>query len=115
MLNWDLAYDYAAIYLLLIIIIWYFHEKRIPLASHRTFLVALAAVFVSTGLEIVSTKLAQMSGTEGNAGFWVTSTLAASGAECDSTAVCILRAADRTYQCKADAACQMDAGIVWRG
>ena len=49
MLNWDLAYDYAAIYLLLIIIIWYFHEKRIPLASHRTFLVALAAVFVSTG------------------------------------------------------------------
>lgn len=41
--------------------------------------------------------------------------LAASGAECDSTAVCILRAADRTYQCKADAACQMDAGIVWRG
>jgi len=29
MLNWDLAYDYAAIYLLLIIIIWYFHEKRI--------------------------------------------------------------------------------------
>lgn len=75
MLNWDLAYDYAAIYLLLIIIIWYFHEKRIPLASHRTFLVALAAVFVSTGLEIVSTKLAQMSGTEGNAGFWVTSTL----------------------------------------
>ena len=62
MLNWDLAYDYAAIYLLLIIIIWYFHEKRIPLASHRTFLVALAAVFVSTGLEIVSTKLAQMFG-----------------------------------------------------
>lgn len=75
MLNWDLAYDYAAIYLLLIIIIWYFHEKRIPLASHRTFLVALAAVFVSTGLEIVSTKLAQMSGMEGNVGFWVTSTL----------------------------------------
>lgn len=36
---------------------------------------ALAAVFVSTGLEIVSTKLAQMSGTEGNVGFWVTSTL----------------------------------------
>lgn len=36
---------------------------------------ALAAVFVSTGLEIVSTKLAQMFGTEGNAGFWVTSTL----------------------------------------
>ena len=48
MLNWNLAYDYAAIHLLLIIIIWYFHEKRIPLASHRTFLVALAAVFVST-------------------------------------------------------------------
>lgn len=28
MLNWDLAYDYAAIYLLLIIIMWYFHEKE---------------------------------------------------------------------------------------
>lgn len=75
MLNWDLAYDYAAVYLLLIIIIWYFHEKRIPLASHRTFLIALSMVFVSTGLEIVSTKLAQMSGTEGNAAFWGLSTL----------------------------------------
>lgn len=75
MLNWDLAYDYAAIYLLLIIIMWYFHEKRIPLASHRTFLVALSAVFVSTGLEIVSTKLAQTTGTAGGTVFWVTSTL----------------------------------------
>lgn len=75
MLNWDLAYDYAAMYLLLIIIVWYFHEKRIPIASHATFLVALATVFVSTGLEIVSTKLAQQAGTEGNVGFWVTSTL----------------------------------------
>lgn len=75
MLNWDLAYDYAAIYLLLIIIMWYFHEKRIPLASHRTFLIALSAVFVSTGLEIVSTKLAQTTGTAGSTGFWVTSTL----------------------------------------
>ncbi|MBU5476388.1 bifunctional diguanylate cyclase/phosphodiesterase [Eubacterium sp. MSJ-21] len=75
MLNWDLAYDYAAIYLLLIIIMWYFHEKRIPLASHRTFLIALSAVFVSTGLEIVSTKLAQTTGTAGSTVFWVTSTL----------------------------------------
>lgn len=75
MLNWDLAYDYAAIYLLLIIIMWYFHEKRIPLASHRTFLIALSAVFASTGLEIVSTKLAQTTGTAGSVGFWVTSTL----------------------------------------
>lgn len=75
MLNWDLAYDYAAIYLLLIIIMWYFHEKRIPLASHRTFLVALSAVFASTGLEIVSTKLAQTTGTAGSTVFWVTSTL----------------------------------------
>ncbi len=75
MLNWDLAYDYAAIYLLLIIIMWYFHEKRIPLASHRTFLIALSAVFASTGLEIVSTKLAQTTGTAGSTGFWVTSTL----------------------------------------
>lgn len=75
MLNWDLAYDYAAIYLLLIIIMWYFHEKRIPLASHRTFLIALSAVFASTGLEIVSTKLAQTTETAGSTGFWVTSTL----------------------------------------
>lgn len=36
MLNWDLAYDYAAIYLLLIIIIWYFHEKeyRLRVTGH---------------------------------------------------------------------------------
>lgn len=45
------------------------------LVSHRTFLVALSAVFASTGLEIVSTKLAQTTGTAGSTAFWVTSTL----------------------------------------
>lgn len=36
MLNWDLAYDYAAIYLLLIIIIWYFMKKnnRLRVTGH---------------------------------------------------------------------------------
>lgn len=75
MLNLDAAYDYAAIYLLLIIIVWYFHEKRIPLARHRTFLVALTTVFMSTGLEIVSIRLAQTYGTGGQIAFWVVSTL----------------------------------------
>ena len=114
MLNWDLAYDYAAIYLLLIIIIWYFHEKRIPLASHRTFLVALASLcFNGTG------DRQHEAGTDVRHGrkCWILGNkhLAASGAECDSAAVCVLCVTDRTYQCKADAACQMDAGIVWRG
>lgn len=75
MMNWDLAYDYAAIYILLIIFVWYMYEKRIPLPSHRTFLISLAAVFVSTGLEIVSVRLAVFSGTEGNVLFWIVSTI----------------------------------------
>lgn len=114
MLNWDLAYDYAAIYLLLIIIIWYFMKKNTACESPDIFSGTCRSLcFNGTG------DRQHEAGTDVRHGrkCWILGNkhLAASGAECDSAAVCVLCVTDRTYQCKADAACQMDAGIVWRG
>lgn len=63
MTYWDLAFDYAAIFLLLMIIVWYFNEKRIPLKSHKVFLGLMTVSVVATGLEIAATQMARsMSG-----------------------------------------------------
>lgn len=70
-----LAYDYCAIVLLVLVIVWYFHGKRVPLVSQRTFLVMLAMVFATTGLEIASLQFAELYGTTEAAVFWVCSTL----------------------------------------
>ena len=70
-----LAYDYCAVVVLTLVIVWYFHGKRVPLVSHRTYLIMLAAMFASTGLEIAGIRYADMYGTSGNTMFWVCSTL----------------------------------------
>lgn len=56
MAYWNLAFDCAAIFFLLLIFVWYFIEKRIPFISHRIFLHFLALVFVSTGLEVIGAE-----------------------------------------------------------
>lgn len=56
---WNLSFDGAAIFLLLLIFVWYFNEKRIPLRSHHTFLVLMAGVFAATGLEVISVLMAR--------------------------------------------------------
>lgn len=37
MAYWNLAFDCATIFFLLLIFVWYFIEKRIPFISHRIF------------------------------------------------------------------------------
>ena len=50
----NLAYDYSAILILITMIIWYFLEKRIPLKSHRFFLIYILSAFGTTVIEVLS-------------------------------------------------------------
>lgn len=59
MTYWNLSFDATAMFFLLLIFIWYFSEKRIPLRSHRVFLYFLVVVFLATGLEITATIMAR--------------------------------------------------------
>lgn len=51
-------FDIQAMLILAIIYFWYFNEKRVPLKSHRIFLVFVTVVFAATGMEIVATEIA---------------------------------------------------------
>lgn len=59
MTGWNLSFDCAAAFMFVMIIIWYFNEKKVPLKSHRAF-VALVSVSLSAALlEILSTLMAR--------------------------------------------------------
>lgn len=55
---WNLAYDYAALFVLLLVVIWYFGEKRIPRQSHKVFLMLLGTIFSSIGIKVIATQMA---------------------------------------------------------
>ncbi|MDE5965562.1 MAG: bifunctional diguanylate cyclase/phosphodiesterase [Lachnospiraceae bacterium] len=59
MTNWNLSFDYVAVFLLLLIFVWYFNERRIPIRSHRVFLIFLSTAFTAAGLEIIATHMAR--------------------------------------------------------
>lgn len=59
MAHWNLSFDYATAFLLIMIIVWYFNEKRIPLKSHRVFLCFITVAFAATGLEIGAAHIAR--------------------------------------------------------
>ncbi len=60
MITWNLAFDYSACFLLLLIFVWYFNEKRIPLKSHKAFLCLVTDAFCAAGLEIAATQMGRM-------------------------------------------------------
>ena len=70
-----LAFDYAALFLMLVIVMWYFLEKRIPLESHKIFLIMLTTTFVATGMEIFSTRLSFTQDLATSPVFWVSATI----------------------------------------
>lgn len=59
MTNWNLSYDNAALFIFILIFVWYFSEKRIPTKSHRAFLNLICLISLATALEIASTLLAR--------------------------------------------------------
>ncbi|MGN0152722.1 MAG: putative bifunctional diguanylate cyclase/phosphodiesterase [Wujia sp.] len=65
MTNWNLSFDYAACFLMLLIIIWYFTEKRIPLKSYGAFLCLAATIFSAAGFEVLATQMARNMDTVG--------------------------------------------------
>ncbi|MBE5941578.1 MAG: bifunctional diguanylate cyclase/phosphodiesterase [Lachnospiraceae bacterium] len=59
MTDWNLAFDYAAIFILILISVWYLHEKRIPMKRHAFFWVFLNTVLFATIFEIGATLAAR--------------------------------------------------------
>lgn len=70
-----LAFDYCAVIILFLVIQWYFHGKRIPLASHRIFLSMLATLFVANGMEILGFHAITLFDSKNVTLFWVCSTV----------------------------------------
>ncbi|MBO5426359.1 MAG: phosphodiesterase [Lachnospiraceae bacterium] len=52
MMNWSLAFDYATILLLSILVIWFLTERRVPLKSTSVYFGLVVLLFVCTTLEI---------------------------------------------------------------
>lgn len=75
MTYWNLSFDVAAILFLLLIFVWYFNEKRIPLRSHKAFLILLTTTFFSTGFEILATLMARHKDVVGYTAFYNVLTL----------------------------------------
>ncbi|MDE5863891.1 MAG: bifunctional diguanylate cyclase/phosphodiesterase [Lachnospiraceae bacterium] len=75
MTDWNLSFDYAAGFFLILILVWYFNEKRVPLRSHRAFLGLVFTTFLATGLEIISTWMARSMNTVGYERFYIVLTL----------------------------------------
>ena len=75
MTYWNLSFDAIAIFFLLLIFVWYFSEKKIPLRSHRVFLYLIFLVLAATGLEIASTLMARNMNAAGYDVFYLTLTL----------------------------------------
>ncbi len=55
MASWNLSFDYASVFFLLLILVCFFSEKMVPLRSHRAFLVLLINDLLSATLEIIAT------------------------------------------------------------
>ncbi len=60
MTNLNLSYDYAAAFFLLMLMVWYIMEKKVPLKSYRIFFYVILSAFLATTLEIVTFELLYM-------------------------------------------------------
>ncbi len=75
MTDWNLAFDYAAIFILILISVWYLNEKRIPMKRHSFFWVFLNTVLFATIFEIGATLAARYMNIVGYNTFFVILTL----------------------------------------
>ncbi|MDE6023980.1 MAG: bifunctional diguanylate cyclase/phosphodiesterase [Lachnospiraceae bacterium] len=57
MADWNVAFDYVASYMMLVIAAWYVIEKKIPLKSYVAFRLLVNTAIVATMLEIIVTHL----------------------------------------------------------
>ncbi len=59
MANLNLSYDYAAAFFLLMLMIWYITEKKVPLKSYRIFFYVILTAFLATILEIMTFEMSR--------------------------------------------------------
>lgn len=55
----NLAYDYAAAFFLLMLMVWYITEKKVPLKSYRFFFYVILTAFLATILEIMTFEMSR--------------------------------------------------------
>lgn len=55
----EYSFDFAAIFLLLLIMVWYLTEKKVPLKSHSMFFALVSMLFSVTVLEVITTHMGQ--------------------------------------------------------
>lgn len=53
----NLSYDYAAAFFLLMLMVWYITEKKVPLKSYRFFFYVIVCAFLATTLEIITFEM----------------------------------------------------------
>ena len=75
MTYWNLSFDGVALFFMVLIFIWYYNEKRIPIKSHRAFLIFMATCFAAAGLEILATQMARNMDEVGYSAFYNVLTL----------------------------------------
>jgi len=61
MANLNLSYDYAAAFFLLMLMVWYITEKKVPLKSYRLFFYVILTAFFATILEIMTFEMLRFS------------------------------------------------------
>lgn len=71
MMNWSLAFDYATILLLSILVIWFLTERRVPLKSTSVYFGLVVLLFVCTTLEIFASYFSSNPPKETNVPFTI--------------------------------------------
>lgn len=66
---WNLSFDFSALIILTVLLIWFFVEKRIPLRSHNIYLFFIATAFTATCVEIICAEVAEGTGSLSSTGF----------------------------------------------
>ena len=75
MTGWNLAFDYAAVFVFVLIDIWYLSEKRIPMKQHSFYLVLLKTAMFATLFEMSATYAARYMDVVGYDVFFVVLTI----------------------------------------
>ena len=57
MLEWNLQYNFATIVICILMMVWYFHQKKIPLSSYVFFLKFNVSIFICTIIETTGVLL----------------------------------------------------------
>ncbi len=64
MSSWSLAFDYAALTIIAILMIWYLNEKKVPMKSYNVFFVILVNTLLCTTMEVIDIHMLESGATD---------------------------------------------------